>query len=110
MAVIAGLLLLIGGSKVLLMGAVGIAEHLGVSEAVIGLTLVASFYLGGVGNPEDVVATSPRLRRVADMLYQRAAPTDSLRIEVLARDGWPERMLAELEERGVHYEYLREEG
>ena len=36
-----GLVLLIAGSQLLLMGAVGIAEHFKVSEAVIGLTLVA---------------------------------------------------------------------
>jgi Ca2+/Na+ antiporter len=40
-AITAGLFLLIGGSRVLVTGAVGIAEHWGVSEAMIGLTLVA---------------------------------------------------------------------
>lgn len=54
--VVGGLLLLIGGSRVLLIGATGIAQGLGVSEAVIGLTLVAV----GTSLPElsvSVVAT-----------------------------------------------------
>lgn len=63
MAVSAGLLLLIGGSKVLLMGAVGLAEHLGVSEAVIGLTLVAV----GTSLPELSISVIAALRRHADV-------------------------------------------
>lgn len=62
-AVMAGLLLLIGGSKVLLMGAVGLAEHLGVSEAVIGLTLVAV----GTSLPELSISVIAALRRHADV-------------------------------------------
>ncbi|MBT8120057.1 MAG: calcium/sodium antiporter [Gammaproteobacteria bacterium] len=62
-AVITGLLLLIGGSKVLLMGAVGIAGYLGVSEAVIGLTLVAV----GTSLPELSISVIAALRRHADV-------------------------------------------
>lgn len=61
--VIIGLLLLISGSQVLLMGAVGIAEHYGVSEAVIGLTLVAV----GTSLPELSISVIAALRRHADV-------------------------------------------
>jgi cation:H+ antiporter len=61
--VIAGLLLLISGSQVLLMGAVGIAEHFEVSEAVIGLTLVAV----GTSLPELSISVIAALRRHADV-------------------------------------------
>ncbi len=61
--VIAGLLLLIFGSQVLLKGAVGIAEQLGVSEAVIGLTLVAV----GTSLPELSISVIAALRRHADV-------------------------------------------
>ncbi len=61
--VIIGLLLLVVGSQVLLAGAVGIAEHLGVSEAVIGLTLVAV----GTSLPELSVSVIAALRRHADV-------------------------------------------
>lgn len=62
-SVVFGLLLLIGGSRVLLTGAVGIAEHFGVSEAVIGLTLVAV----GTSLPELSVSVIAALRRHADV-------------------------------------------
>ncbi|MBA6289159.1 calcium/sodium antiporter [Colwellia sp. MB3u-4] len=62
-AVIIGLLLLISGSQVLLVGAVGIAESLGVSEAVIGLTLVAV----GTSLPELSISVIAALRRHADV-------------------------------------------
>jgi cation:H+ antiporter len=61
--VITGLLLLIAGSQVLLMGAVGIAEHFRVSEAVIGLTLVAV----GTSLPEFTISIIAALRRHADV-------------------------------------------
>ncbi|WP_126452590.1 calcium/sodium antiporter [Sulfuriflexus mobilis] len=61
--VLTGLLLLIVGSQVLLMGAVGIAEQLGVSEAVIGLTLVAV----GTSLPELTISVIAALRRHADV-------------------------------------------
>ncbi len=62
-AVVIGLLLLISGSQVLLIGAVGIAESLGVSEAVIGLTLVAV----GTSLPELSISVIAALRRHADV-------------------------------------------
>ena len=61
--IISGLLLLIAGSRVLLIGAIGIAEHLGVSEAVIGLTLVAV----GTSLPELTISVIAALRRHADV-------------------------------------------
>jgi cation:H+ antiporter len=61
--VIVGLLLLIAGSQVLLAGAVGIAEHFRVSEAVIGLTLVAV----GTSLPELTISVIAALRRHADV-------------------------------------------
>jgi len=62
-AVILGLLLLIGGSQVLLIGAVGLAEDLGVPEAVIGLTLVAV----GTSLPELSISVIAAFRRHADV-------------------------------------------
>lgn len=62
-SVVGGLLLLIGGSRVLLAGAIGMAESLGVSEAVIGLTLVAV----GTSLPELSVSVIAALRRHADV-------------------------------------------
>ncbi|MEN8719232.1 MAG: calcium/sodium antiporter [Oceanococcaceae bacterium] len=62
-AVIFGLLLLIAGSQVLLMGAIGIAEHFGVPEAVIGLTLVAV----GTSLPELSISVISAIRRHADV-------------------------------------------
>lgn len=63
LAVVFGLLILLGGSKVLLMGAVGIAENMGISEAVIGLTLVAV----GTSLPELSISVIATLRRHADV-------------------------------------------
>ncbi len=62
-AVVIGLGLLIAGSRVLLLGAVGIAESLGVSEAVIGLTVVAV----GTSLPELSISVIAALRRHADV-------------------------------------------
>lgn len=62
-AILLGLALLIIGSQVLLKGAVGIAESLGVSEAVIGLTLVAV----GTSLPELSVSVIAAFRRHADV-------------------------------------------
>jgi cation:H+ antiporter len=61
--VIGGLVLLIVGSQVLLKGAVGIAEGLGVSEALIGLTLVAV----GTSLPELTISVMAALRKHADV-------------------------------------------
>ncbi len=63
MAVVLGLALLIVGSQVLLTGAVGIAESFGLSEAVIGLTLVAV----GTSLPELSISVIAAFRRHADV-------------------------------------------
>ena len=60
---VAGLTALIGGSRVLLSGAVGLAADLGVPEAAIGLTLVAV----GTSLPELSVSVIAALRRHADV-------------------------------------------
>jgi cation:H+ antiporter len=62
-AVIFGLVLLIVGSQVLLIGAIGIASHFGVPEAVIGLTLVAV----GTSLPELSISVIAAIRRHADV-------------------------------------------
>lgn len=62
-AVAGGLLLLILGSRVLLAGAVGIAHDLGLSEAVIGLILVAV----GTSLPEFSISVIATLRQHADV-------------------------------------------
>lgn len=62
-AVVLGLSLLVVGSQVLLKGAVGIAQWFGVSEAVIGLTLVAV----GTSLPELSISVIAALRRHADV-------------------------------------------
>lgn len=58
-----GLLLLIGGSQVLLIGAIGIAKHFNIPEAVIGLTLVAV----GTSLPELSISVIAAVRRHADV-------------------------------------------
>lgn len=62
--VIAGLGLLIAGSRVLLIGAVGLATTLGIPEAVIGLTLVAA----GTSLPELSVSVIAAWRRHGDVV------------------------------------------
>lgn len=62
-AVLLGLALLIAGSQVLLKGAIGIAEAFGISEAVIGLTLVAI----GTSLPELSVSIIAAFRKHADV-------------------------------------------
>lgn len=62
-AVSLGLILLIGGSQVLLIGAIGIAEYFSVPEAVIGLTLVAV----GTSLPELSISVIAAIRRHADV-------------------------------------------
>lgn len=58
-----GLGLLIAGSRVLLTGATGIALELGLSEALVGLTLVAV----GTSLPELTVSVMAAIRRHADV-------------------------------------------
>jgi len=62
-AVALGLLLLIAGSQVLLIGAIGIAAYFGVPEAVVGLTLVAV----GTSLPELSISVIAAIRRHADV-------------------------------------------
>ena len=62
-AILLGLVMLIGGSRVLLIGAVGIAQFFGVSEAVIGLTLVAV----GTSLPELAIVVLAAIRGHADV-------------------------------------------
>jgi len=58
-----GLLLLISGSQVFLIGATGMAQHFGVPESVIGLTLVAV----GTSLPELSISLLAAFRRHADV-------------------------------------------
>jgi cation:H+ antiporter len=61
--IVAGLLLLVAGSRALITGAVGIALDLGVSEAVVGLILVAV----GTSLPEFSISVVATLRRHPDV-------------------------------------------
>lgn len=63
LAVVIGLILMIAGSKVLLIGAVAIAKSYGVSEALIGLTMVAV----GTSLPELTITVIAALRKQADV-------------------------------------------
>lgn len=62
-AIVGGFVLLIGGSNVLLRGAIGIAELYNVSEAVIGLTLVAV----GTSLPELSISVLAAFRKQTDV-------------------------------------------
>lgn len=62
-ALVLGLIMLIGGSQLLLYGAIGLAQSIGISEAVIGLTIVAM----GTSLPEMAVSVIAALRRHADV-------------------------------------------
>lgn len=62
-ALVVGLGMLIGGSQLLLFGAIGLAQAMGISEAVIGLTIVAV----GTSLPEMAVSVIAALRRHADV-------------------------------------------
>ncbi|MGO3244566.1 MAG: sodium:calcium antiporter, partial [Halomonas sp.] len=62
-ALVVGLGMLIGGSQLLLFGAIGVAQAMGISEAVIGLTIVAV----GTSLPEMAVSVIAALRRHADV-------------------------------------------
>lgn len=61
--ILLGLILLIGGSQVLLLGAIGIAESYQISEAFIGLTLVAV----GTSLPELSISVLATIRGHADV-------------------------------------------
>lgn len=62
-SILGGLALLIGGSNVLLKGAIGIAESYNISEAVIGLTLVAV----GTSLPELSISVLAAFRKHTDV-------------------------------------------
>ncbi|MBT8132124.1 MAG: calcium/sodium antiporter [Gammaproteobacteria bacterium] len=61
--VVIGLVLLIAGSRLLLTGAVSLAEHFGLSQAIIGLTLVAV----GTSLPELSISVIAAIRGHADV-------------------------------------------
>jgi cation:H+ antiporter len=61
--IVIGLIGLAGGARMLLIGAVAISQSIGVSEALIGLTLVAV----GTSLPELAVSVVAALRRHADV-------------------------------------------
>ena len=63
-ALVLGIVMLILGSRLLLAGAVALAQQFGVSEALIGLTLVAV----GTSLPELAVSVMAALRRYADVV------------------------------------------
>lgn len=63
LSIFGGLVLLIGGSNVLLKGAIGIAESYNISEAVIGLTLVAV----GTSLPELSISVLAAFRKHTDV-------------------------------------------
>lgn len=60
---VGGLLMLVGGSRALVTGAVSIAQSLGVSETVIGLTIVAA----GTSLPELATSTVAAIRKQPDI-------------------------------------------
>ncbi|GGK49851.1 calcium/sodium antiporter [Salinarimonas ramus] len=62
---LAGLVLVVGGGKLLVDGATELARGLGISEAVIGLTVVAV----GTSLPELVTSVVAALRRQADVAF-----------------------------------------
>ncbi|TNC81355.1 MAG: sodium:calcium antiporter [Oleiphilus sp.] len=62
-AIVLGLVLMIGGSQLLLTGAIGIATYFQVSEALIGLTLVAV----GTSLPELSISLIAAIRKQADV-------------------------------------------
>ncbi|MEA3249907.1 MAG: calcium/sodium antiporter [Patescibacteria group bacterium] len=61
--IVAGILLLVAGGKVVIEGAVGLATALGMSSRVIGLTVVAL----GTSLPELVTSVVAALRKQSDM-------------------------------------------
>ncbi|HET7408847.1 MAG TPA: calcium/sodium antiporter [Paracoccaceae bacterium] len=62
---VAGLILTVAGARFLVMAAIAMAERLGVSEAVIGLTVVAI----GTSLPELVTSVVAAIRRHGDVAF-----------------------------------------
>lgn len=63
LGIFGGLAIIIGGSRLLILGAVDIAQDFGISETVIGLTLVAV----GTSTPELAVSLLAAIRKEADV-------------------------------------------
>ncbi len=63
MWLVIGLIVLIGSSRLLVWGAVGIAEHFGISDLIIGLTIVAL----GTSLPELAASISSALKNEHDI-------------------------------------------
>lgn len=63
LCIVGGLAVVIGGSRLLIIGAVDIAQDFGISETVIGLTLVAV----GTSTPELAVSLLATIRKQADV-------------------------------------------
>ena len=63
--VVVGLVLLIGGGKLLVVNAVALAQQLGVSDTIIGLTIVAV----GTSLPEFVTSLIAAIRKEADVAF-----------------------------------------
>jgi len=61
--IVAGIALLVAGSNLLIEGAVSLAQAAGVSEAVIGLTLIAA----GTGLPELATSIMAALKKESDL-------------------------------------------
>lgn len=62
-SILLGLIFLITGSKVLLTGAIGLSRSMGISEAAIGLTIVAV----GTSFPELTISLIAAIRKQADV-------------------------------------------
>ena len=74
--VVIGFVLLLGGANVLLIGAVNIAEQFGVSQVVIGLTIVAI----GTSLPELAASVVASTRREPDVAFGNAIGSNILNI------------------------------
>lgn len=78
--VVAGVGLLAGGSTILVQGAVGVAGALGVSEAVIGLTIVAA----GTSAPELVTSLVAALRGQHDIAVANVVGSNIFNVLAIA--------------------------
>ena len=74
--VVIGFVLLLGGANVLLIGAMNIAEQFGVSQVVIGLTIVAI----GTSLPELAASVVASTRREPDVAFGNAIGSNILNI------------------------------
>ena len=74
--VIIGLLALIGGAKLMLIGAIALAESWGLSQVVIGLTIIAI----GTSLPEMATSVVASLKNEADVALGNAIGSNILNI------------------------------